>query len=138
MKTIGFIGLAACLGVFAMLLLSRKPAVPPVETAQVTKPENSTPSGPAVLPASQQKTPKLRPSRPTTTASAMRDDEFFALPSYHPTMPTNEWQIVRLELTGAELSMVGAPVTEEFAQCRVRADFLVGRDGTPYGVRLVQ
>ena len=145
MKTMGFIGLAACLAVFTMLLLSRKPTTPtpgphtPSETAQVTKPsENSIPSGPAVSPASQQKTSRLRPPRTTTTASATRDDEFFALPSYHPAMPTNEWQIVRLELTGAELRMVGAPVTEEFAQRRVRADFLVGRDGTPYGVRLVQ
>jgi hypothetical protein len=53
-------------------------------------------------------------------------------------MTANDWQIVRLELTGAELRMVGAPVTEELADRRVRADFLIGRDGTPYGVRLVQ
>ncbi|HJX83252.1 MAG TPA: hypothetical protein VJ723_02780, partial [Candidatus Angelobacter sp.] len=61
-----------------------------------------------------------------------------ALPSYDPAMAPGDLQIVRLELTGAELSLVGAPVTEALTDRRIRADFLVGRDGTPYGVRLVQ
>jgi len=80
----------------------------------------------------------LRAQRETPVNPEPADDEFFALPYYDPAMTASDWQIVRLELTGAELRMVGAPVTEELADRRVRADFLIGRDGTPYGVRLVQ
>ncbi|SRR5216684_3149241 len=62
---------------------------------------------------------------------------FLALNSYDPGMTTGQLQIVRLELPGADLRLVGAPVSEDLARRRVLADFVVGQDGTPYAVRLV-
>jgi hypothetical protein len=61
---------------------------------------------------------------------------FLALNSYDPKI-TGQLQIVRLELPGADLRLVGAPVSEDLARRRVLADFVVGQDGTPYAVRLV-
>jgi hypothetical protein len=61
---------------------------------------------------------------------------FLALDSYDPNI-TGQLQIVRLELPGADLRLVGAPVSEDLARRRVLADFVVGQDGTPYAVRLV-
>jgi hypothetical protein len=157
-RMIGLIGMAACLSIFALLLLSRKSPVSvpdvknPVETTRALQPSQSQGSlnqgslnrGPLnhgsqnpvePTPGPTAATARAQRARPVTPEPA--DDEFFALPSYDPAMTANDWQIVRLELTGAELRMVGAPVTEELADRRVRADFLIGRDGTPYGVRLV-
>ena len=50
----------------------------------------------------------------------------------------DELRVVRLEMPGEDLRLVGAAVTEEIARRRVTADFVVGHDGTPYAVRLVQ
>jgi hypothetical protein len=61
---------------------------------------------------------------------------FLALNSYGPSI-TGQLQIVRLELPGADLRLVGAPVSEDLARRLVLADFVVGQDGTPYAVRLV-
>jgi hypothetical protein len=69
---------------------------------------------------------------------AVTADDFLALPSYDPNMPTDGLRIVRLEARGSEIRLTGAPVSEELAERRVVADFVVGHDGTPYAVRFVQ
>ena len=63
---------------------------------------------------------------------------FVALPSYDPAINTGDLQVVRLELSGADLRLVGAPVGEDLSDRRMLADVVVGRDGTPYAVRFVQ
>jgi len=65
-------------------------------------------------------------------------EDFLALPSYDPSMPTDGLRIIRLEARGSDIRLTGAPVSEELAERRVVADFVVGHDGTPYAVRFVQ
>lgn len=71
-------------------------------------------------------------------ADANQNDGFVPLPTYDPAINTGELQVVRLELSGADLRLVGAPVAEDLSDRRIVADVAVGRDGTPYAVRFVQ
>jgi hypothetical protein len=131
--------LCICLAGFASLLLLRKPVVKNMagQAAVHTIPPQEV-SYPADTNAS--KASRLAPPRRTspnrnipTAASA-----FVALPSFDMVSAADELRVVRLEMPGADLRLVGAPVTEKIARGRVTADFLVGHDGTPYAVRLVQ
>jgi hypothetical protein len=63
---------------------------------------------------------------------------FVDLPSYDQAVRGEDLRVIRLEVTGRALQMVGAPVAEESADNRMLADFIVGQDGTPYAVRLVR
>jgi hypothetical protein len=78
-----------------------------------------------------------RPSPPAHKANAP-GIEFVALPSSDRVVRDEELQVIRLELTGNALRMLGAPVSEDIADRRLLADFVVGQDGTPYAVRLVR
>ena len=60
------------------------------------------------------------------------------LDAYDPAMTPSELQVVRLELSGADLRLMGAPVGEDLSDRRLLADIVVGNDGTPYAVRIVQ
>jgi hypothetical protein len=79
----------------------------------------------------------LRKTSPRSRAST-QDSAFVPLPSFDMISAGDELRVVRLELPGDDLRLVGAAVTEEVARRRVTADFVVGHDGTPYAVRLVQ
>jgi hypothetical protein len=46
--------------------------------------------------------------------------------------------MVRLDLPGRALQLVGFPVSEDIADRRVIADVLLAQDGTPYALRLVR
>jgi len=63
---------------------------------------------------------------------------FWALPSFDLIPSGDQLRVIRVQLRGEDLRLVGAPVTEEIAWHRVTADFVVGHDGTPYAVKLVQ
>jgi hypothetical protein len=63
---------------------------------------------------------------------------FIPLPAYDSAANTADVRVVRVEVTGSDLMMVGAPVAADLAENRMLADFVVGSDGTPYAVRLVQ
>jgi hypothetical protein len=47
-------------------------------------------------------------------------------------------EMVRLDLPGRALQLVGFPVSEEIAERRVLADVLLAQDGTPFALRLVK
>ncbi len=47
-------------------------------------------------------------------------------------------KMVRVDLPGRALRLVGYPVSEEIADRRVIADVLLTQDGTPYALRLIQ
>ncbi|HEY6970447.1 MAG TPA: hypothetical protein VJA94_14665 [Candidatus Angelobacter sp.] len=70
--------------------------------------------------------------------SSRPGDAFVALPSFDVVPAGDELRVVRLEMPGDDLRLVGAPVVEGIAGRRVTADFVVGHDGTPYAVRLVR
>jgi hypothetical protein len=63
---------------------------------------------------------------------------FLPLPSYDPAAGQDGLQVVRVEMPIQDLRLVGAPVGADVPNRVVQADFAFGRDGTPYGVRLVQ
>ncbi|HEY6350672.1 MAG TPA: hypothetical protein VI636_14810 [Candidatus Angelobacter sp.] len=63
---------------------------------------------------------------------------YWALPSFDLIPSGDQLRVVRLQMRGEDLRLVGAPVTEEIVRRRVTADFVVGHDGTPYAVKLVQ
>jgi hypothetical protein len=46
--------------------------------------------------------------------------------------------MVRMDLPGSALQLIGYPVDEELLERRVLTDVLVGQDGMPYAVRFVQ
>lgn len=73
------------------------------------------------------------PRQAPTTASG-----FVALPAFAMLPAGDELRVVRLDMRGEDLRLVGARVTEEIAARRITADFVVGHDGTPYAVRLVR
>lgn len=78
------------------------------------------------------RTNKVAPS-PVMAAS-----DFVALPSFNPAIPIGPSRIVRVELPGSALQLVGYAVNGELLERRVVADVLVGQDGIPYALRLIQ
>ena len=50
----------------------------------------------------------------------------------------DELRVVRVQLPASALWQMGAPLNSDTANRRMLADFVVGQDGTPYAVRLVQ
>ncbi|HTC95864.1 MAG TPA: hypothetical protein VK699_20655 [Terriglobales bacterium] len=77
-------------------------------------------------------------SRQQIQTAARQEDDFLPLPAYDPDVAQSELQIVRVQMPIQDLRLVGAPVGPEIPNRPVLADFVVGRDGTPYAVRLVQ
>jgi hypothetical protein len=65
------------------------------------------------------------------------ENRFVALPTFDPAIPIDHLQMVRLDLPGRDLRLVGFPVREEIADRRIVADVLLAQDGTPYALRLV-
>ena len=63
---------------------------------------------------------------------------FLALPDYDPTVPMDQLNVVRVQLTESALWKMGVPVPADAGARPVMADFVVSRDGTPFAVRLVQ
>ena len=64
--------------------------------------------------------------------------QFVALPTFDPAIPIDHLEMVRVDLPGRALRLVGFPVSEEVADRRIVADVLLAQDGTPYALRLVQ
>jgi len=64
--------------------------------------------------------------------------DFVALPSFDPAIPVGESRMVRMDLPGSALQLMGYPVEGQLLDHRIVTDVLVGQDGMPYAVRLVQ
>jgi hypothetical protein len=142
-RAVAVLSLAACIALAITLLLTLKqpaqnapsaarqpaPAVAPDLAHQNTVAE----SGPA-----QDQTSRVRQRSARATPVSANQNEFIPLGAYDPAMEPAEMQIVRLELSGADLRLVGAPVAEELSDRRLLADIVVASDGTPYAVRLVR
>jgi hypothetical protein len=102
---------------------------PPVRAPAVTRTN-------AAVPQPQTKRPPANVTVQSVNKSP--EDDFVVLSSYDQPARDEELRIVRLEVTGNALRMVGAPVMEQKENRSVLADFVVGQDGTPYAVRLVR
>lgn len=61
-----------------------------------------------------------------------------ALPTFDPAVPVGESHMVRMNLSGSALQLMGYPVDGQLLDRHILTDVLVGQDGMPYAVRLVQ
>jgi hypothetical protein len=134
--------LAACVLMAAQLLI-RTPSHPRPDSGVVTvaAPQISKQiSGKTVAPhAAALPTPttvKHSSTKPKAPTAPTR--EFVALPAYDPAIPIDELRVVRVRLPASALWQMGAPLNSDTADRRMLADFVVGQDGTPYAVRLLQ
>jgi hypothetical protein len=89
------------------------------------------------------KTKKRKPVRNRIMARSRNNlenqaSQFVALPTFDPAIPIDHLEMVRVDLPGRALRLVGFPVSEEVADRRIVADVLLAQDGTPYALRLVQ
>jgi len=135
---------AACLAaafVGTMFILRPRPAITVAthEPLQTTLPSQANISVRPVQPKTiQLRAVKSRASHRTRKDPASADDRFVALPTFDPAIPIDHLEMVRVDLPGRELRLVGFPVSEEIADRRVIADVVLAQDGTPYALRLVQ
>ena len=82
---------------------------------------------------------RRRSSFEQTQVAAREIHDFLPLPSYDPSIAaSNDLQIIRVQMPIQDLRLVGAPVNVAMPNRQVLADFVVGQDGTPYAVRLIQ
>ena len=88
----------------------------PLETAQASEPEASSAGG-------------------VGTYSVA---DFVPVPFADRIGPEDSGMVVRVQLTRASLAELGYPVAEAPDEDLIRADVLVGQDGWPRGVRVVQ
>jgi hypothetical protein len=93
-----------------------------------------------VFPATATTSPSHKRRRPVAqrVGTVAHRDDFLPLPSYDLRTQTEDLRIVRLRLNGRSLRLVGAPISAEIDDRAVLADFVIGQDGTPYAVRLLQ
>lgn len=93
---------------------------------------------PVVVSGQPQRGRALTPPRSERAAATAANRAFLPLPAYDPGIPTDDLQVVRVQLPASALWKIGAPVPADAGERRVMADFVVGQDGTAYAVRLVQ
>jgi hypothetical protein len=93
---------------------------------------------PPEVSVSRMKPPATRRRVPASANAVSASNTFVALPSLDVVPPGDELRVVRLEMPGEDLRLIGAPITEEIVRRRVTADFVIGHDGTPYAMRLVR
>lgn len=112
----------------------RKKVAP--EAPKVARPSVARASGKSGLHARSEPKPRSRgvESAPATVAAA----DFIALPTFDPAIPVGESHMVRMNLAGSALQLMGYPVEGPLLDRHILTDVLVGQDGMPYAVRLVQ
>ena len=86
-----------------------------------------------------------KPAAPTpavTVATAAAEDEgdmnFYPLPEAEALPAIENAMVVRVQLPASSLRRMGLPMEEEGVDAVVPAELLVGQDGLPRGVRLVE
>ncbi|HEX2328004.1 MAG TPA: hypothetical protein VHN74_04730 [Candidatus Angelobacter sp.] len=133
--------IAACI-IVVMLFVSGKISIRQSERSPAPQTQAARPSPPPALPETN---PAPSPSRRASnernsaaTISNTGDPGFVTLSPYDSAVSAADLTIVRVELTGTDLRLLGAPVTEDLSDQRLLADVVVSGDGTPYAVRIVR
>jgi hypothetical protein len=131
--------LAASVGAFLILKPRTSNTAAIHEPIQTTLPSNANVSTRSTEPKPKQlRTVRNHGSNRTRKNPASAAYRFVALPTFDPAIPIDHLEMVRVDLPGRALRLVGFPVSEEVADRRVVADILLAQDGTPYALRLVQ
>jgi hypothetical protein len=105
---------------------------------------SAQPRGPQDASAPDLSSPGNQDSAPETNvvrvaaSGAYEAGDFVLLPFAGGIEPEDAGMVVRVQLTPASLAELGYPVTEGSDEVLVRADVLVGEDGWPRAVRLIQ
>jgi hypothetical protein len=150
------VSMAACLAIAGVWLRTGK------QTQDVRKPGPPAQGAKSPLPQPEIVAPKIErlstsliasaPVRPrerakqrgktqghsVEAAPAVTAGDFIALPTFDPAVPVGESRMVRVDLPGSALQLIGYPVDGQLLDRRIIADVLVGEDGLPYAVRLVR
>jgi len=108
---------------------AREPAPAAGATGRVARAASRTPASVPLSPA---------PLPGDAGPEAAGAGDFVLLPSFDPSLPAGPLQVVRLEMPGTDLNLIGIPVNESVSGLRVVADVMIGYDGRPYAVRLVR
>ena len=107
---------------------SESPKVPAQQVAKV-----------AVKPrAHNQPALEARKHSPELPVAAPEAGDFIALATFDPAIPPGPSRIVRVDMPGSALQLIGYPVDGQLLDRRILTDVLVGQDGMPYAVRFVQ
>jgi hypothetical protein len=92
----------------------------------------------AVKPQPRTKQPaKARSHGVEAPPATLEAGDFVALPTFDPAIPLGQSRMVRMDLPGSALQLIGYPVDGQLFDRRILTDVLVGQDGTPYAVRFV-
>jgi len=150
------VGLAACLAISVALLRRGKPTTalktvePSSQTSQAPPPETkllasegSQAPAPSIAKAASKPRVHSRRTmetgrRPESARITPEAGDFIALPTFDPAIPLGESRMVRVDLPGSALQQIGYPIDGQLLDRRILTDVLVGQDGMPYAVRLVQ
>ena len=150
------VGLAACLAIGVAWLRTgklaqdvREPGPPaqvvksPVPKPEIIAPKIERPSmsliaSAPVKPRGRAKQRSKTQDHSVEAAPAVTAGDFIALPAFDPAVPVGESRMVRMDLPGSALQLIGYPVDGQLLDRRIVADVLVGEDGLPYAVRLVR
>jgi hypothetical protein len=131
--------LAASVGAFLILKPRRSNTAEIHELIQTPLQSKASVSARPTEPKpAQLRTVRNHVSNQTRKSPTSAADRFVALPTFDPAIPIDHLEMVRVDLPGRALRLVGFPVSEEVADRRVVADILLAQDGTPYALRLVQ
>ncbi len=119
--------------------LSSRAAAPPPSATKPSAETAATNVSPVARPAAEpEKASPVRARRRPGSRPATMANSFVALPMLDPAVPPGQSRLVRMEMPGSALQLIGYPITEDLLERRVVADVLVGQDGVPYAVRLVR
>ena len=93
-------------------------------------------------PAVPQTQPTLAETSPDVAGASVREtyvaSDFVPVPFTGAISADDPGMVVRVQLTRASLAQLGYPVAETADEDLIRADVLVGEDGWPRGIRIVQ
>jgi hypothetical protein len=108
---------------------------------KIGKQENSVPSGSANRQPDKTQLPATNDSLPILSATALSAEtnagDFTLLPAAFPAA-ADDAAVVRVRMQRGALGALGLPVNEERASDVILVDLLVGDDGLPQAVKLVE
>lgn len=81
------------------------------------------------------RTPKIK--KPLPVAQQNEANQYTELPFSNAALPLDQATVVRVTLPAAALRQAGVPVNEDNANAMLQADVVLGMDGLPRGIRLV-
>jgi hypothetical protein len=150
-RVLAGIGIAAAVAAFSILVWTKKtPEVhPPQPVAKASiNPVREVPLRPAV-PIAAAPAESLHPatrhvsrsarnhSKPRSEAAPEAATSFFRIPYSDPVLPTEQLEVLRVQVPRAAMIRFGLPVDPSRLDSHVSADLVVGQDGVPRAIRFL-